>query len=172
MTTGSGKAVSDSPDRPSFRTGVVAITVCVIALAASLFLCGLGGVSHGTPFKVNTANFALFAGFFVVAAAIERFIEPFSPALPCMKPDRALYAFSIALVLGVIVSAVFGLYFMEAIGVQIAQPVPRNGVTTTMLTSSGQKIVRGLDIFITALVIAGGTKPLHDLITAIQKAGG
>jgi hypothetical protein len=158
-------------ERPSTEARVVAILVFSVTLVASLFVCGLAQLSHGAPFKVNTANFALFAGFFVVAAAIERFIEPLSPLLPEKKPDRALYAASIALILGVIVSAVFGLYFMEAIGVRIGQPTTHHGVTSLTLVTSGQKITRGLDIFITALVIAGGTKPLHDLITTIQKAG-
>jgi hypothetical protein len=165
MTNGAG-------DRASTPAAIVAIITSTIALALSLFLCGLAQVSHNAPFKVNTANFALFAGFFVVAAAIERFIEPFSPALPGNKPDRALYAASIALMLGVVVSAVFGLYFMEAIGVRIGEPTTHNGVTSIVLVTSGEKIMRGLDIFITALVIAGGTKPLHDLLTAIQKVGG
>jgi len=39
-----------------------------------------------------------------------------------------------------------------------------------VLTGDGDHLVRGLDIFITALIITGGAKPLHDLIKGIEKA--
>jgi hypothetical protein len=149
---------------------LAALITLVVGLLYCVFLAGLAGWSHGAPFQVD-ANFALFAGFIVVAGAIERLLEPLLVALPPneqkldpkkpeikeenerAKADRTLLAYAISLVVGIIVSSLFGLYFLEAIGVDI----------------SGDKALRGLDIFVTALIITGGTKPLHDMITSIEK---
>jgi hypothetical protein len=138
-------------------------------------IAGLAKFSHNVPFQTD-ANFALFAAFIVVAGAIERFIQPLTAILPPfkkggkkgdeeeekkeeeeLKADRTLLAYGIALIVGIAVSSCFGLYFLETMGVEI-------GTTT-----SGDKALRGLDIFITALIITGGTKPLHDMITSIEK---
>lgn len=151
-----------------------AFSVLVISLAYCVLGAGLAGWSHGQPFQADV-NFALFAAFIVVAGAIERFLEPVLVVLPpyekkadakasdsekdkakganeSAKADRALLAYCIALVVGIVVSSLFGLYFLETMGV-----------------ATGNKAVRGLDIFITALIITGGTKPLHDMITSIEK---
>jgi hypothetical protein len=167
-----------------------AAVVLGVALVWCLFFAGCEGISHNVPFQ-SEANFALFAAFIVVAGAIERFLEPLLVVLPPFeekpksdaseeekatikegnekaKADRALLAYSIALVVGVIVSSVFGLYFLETMGVHIGEAVG-DPVKEVVFADNGEKVLRGLDIFVTALIITGGTKPLHDMITSIEK---
>jgi hypothetical protein len=120
------------------------------------------------PAKVEEANFALFAGFYIGAQLIERLMELASPILPLwglpagfpddpkakvaqVKADRAKAVLGLATLLGVILSAAFGLYFLDSVGMNIP---------------------RMPDIFFTGLIIAAGTKPLHDFISGLQKKGG
>jgi len=163
-----------------------------ITLLAGLVYCvlfaGLAEWSRNLPFQFDKADFALFAGFIVVAGALERFMEPLLVALPPyetkaaagadktalakvkednkrVKADRLLLAYAIALVAGILICSFFGLYFLEAIGVKIGTQEGSKWV----FDGNGDKALRGLDIFITALIITGGTKPLHDMITSIEK---
>jgi small-conductance mechanosensitive channel len=134
---------------------VVAIVADAIGLATKAF----------EPAQVPAANFALFAGFYVGAQVVERLMEVVSPLLPFwdlpasmakaeekvkvaqVKADRAKAALGLALLAGVVLSFAFGLYFLKAIGMDIP---------------------RRWDIFFTGLIIAAGTKPLHDFITGLQ----
>jgi hypothetical protein len=117
-----------------------------------------------TPSATAAATFALFAGFYVAAQVIERLMQLISPFIPWWPPptsattpavraahtkaDRGTVALGIAAVLGVGASAAGGLYFLTAIGMHVNRLV---------------------DIFITGIVIAAGTKPLHDFINLLQK---
>lgn len=160
--------------QPSTPARVIALVVLVGALLYCLFLAGLAEWNH-EPFQVNLANFALFAAFIVVAGAIERFLEPISKVMPpfgsspANKADRALLLGGLALIVGIVVSSVFGLYFLAAIGVQVGEQVATGAQPVVELRDTGDKLLRGLDIFVTALIITGGTKPLHDLIKSIEK---
>jgi hypothetical protein len=144
----------------STRTKVLALIALGGGLLYCIFVAGLAEVSRQAPFQTK-ADFALFAAFIVVAGAIERIIQPLTAILPPFKAkdtvkskaDRTLLGYSLSLVIGIAVSSIFGLYFMEAIGV----------------SSQGEDVRRGLDIFITALIITGGTKSLHETITSIEK---
>jgi hypothetical protein len=172
-----GKTGTSASDGSQAHTPVkiAALVVLFGGLAYCLLLAGLAKWCHAQPFQVDLANFALFAAFIVVAGAIERFLEPLAAALPlggktaAAKADRSLLLSSIALIVGIIVSSVFGLYFLEAIGVHIGTQTGTGNAAKLALTSDGDKLLRGLDIFITALIITGGTKPLHDMISSIEK---
>jgi hypothetical protein len=154
---------------------VIALVVLFGGLGYCLLLAGWQQWSHTQPFKVDLANFALFAAFIVVAGAIERFVEPLTAVVPpygksdADKADRALLTYSIALIVGIAVSSAFGLYFLEAIGVKIGTQIGTGDTAHLILTTTGDKFLRGLDIFITALIITGGTKQLHDIISSIEK---
>jgi MFS family permease len=168
--------MAEQDEVSSEQARAIAIVVLLGSLAGSLLLCGLAEWSREEPFKVDKADFSLFAAFIVVAGAIERFLEPVSRSIPPWgrseqaRADRSLYMASIALVLGVVVSAVFGLYFLEAIGVEFGQRLPAPGGEMRLtIEETGDKLLRGLDVFITSLIITGGTKPLHDTIKAIEK---
>jgi hypothetical protein len=167
---------------------VFALTVLFGGLAYCVLIAGLAEFSHNVPFETE-ANFALFAAFIVVAGAIERFIQPLTAILPPfkkegkkkgdkdeekreeeeLKADRTLIAYGIALVVGIAISSCFGLYFLETMGVEIGTTVTSGDATHVLFHGNGEKMLRGLDILITALIITGGTKPLHDMITSIEK---
>jgi hypothetical protein len=156
---------SSLPD-PTSR-GLRFLALCLgLALIAAFATDALGWATR--PFKpasTGTADFALFAGFYVAAQLIERLMEvvaPFFPywAMPAdlpkdqavraaqIKADRAKAVLGLAILAGVAASAGFGLYFLAAVGMW---DVPRTA-----------------DIFFTAVVIAAGTKPLHDFISSLQ----
>lgn len=160
---------------------VIALGALTLGLVYCIFGAGLAEWSRNVPFQ-SSANFALFAAFIVVAGAIERFIQPLTAILPPFKKkgddrkkeeefkaDRTLVAYGIALLVGVAVSALFGLYFLETMGVEIGTKVGSGDAAHWVFNSDGEKALRGLDVFITALIITGGTKPLHDMITSIEK---
>ena len=120
----------------------------------------------GSPFKPaqnGTANFALFAGFYLAAQVIERLMLLVSPLVPFWKPyaetdppavkaahlqaDRAPIVLGIAALAGVAASCGFGLFFLRAVGMDVTPTI---------------------DTFCTGITIAAGTKPLHDFIGMIQ----
>ena len=152
------------PDPTHKATLWLAIFVLLAALLA-IVLNEAGWTNQPfTPSADAAATFALFAGFYVAAQVIERLMQLVSPFLPWWPPpksatnaavkaaqtkaDRGTVSLGIAALLGVGSSAAGGLYFLTAIGMHVNRLV---------------------DIFITGIVIAAGTKPLHDFITLLQK---
>ncbi|HKB51331.1 MAG TPA: hypothetical protein VKC63_07870 [Solirubrobacterales bacterium] len=160
------------PDPTSVAKWMLA-GMLLLALAVALIWNHFGHA--GAPFmpaKDETANFALFAGFYAAAQVIERLLELVSPVLPFweipdpttpggaaapvqmatakaaqIKADRAAAAHGIAAVLGVAASCAFGLFFLQAVGFHASNTI---------------------DTFATGIIIAAGTKPLHDLISGLQ----
>lgn len=125
------------------------------ALTLGLFAVGLllaWLIPETKPPFAAKEGFTLFAGFYVGAQAIERVLEIVLPAggqTKQAKTNRALLFPAIAFVIAIIAAEYLGLYYLKAVGVQAPGT---------------------LDIIITALAIAGGTKPLHDFIKQIEKA--
>ncbi len=195
---GNGEGGGENPLTGAAAAGKPAKIFALVVLFGGLVYCvtiaGFAELSHNVPFQTD-ANFALFAAFIVVAGAIERFIQPLTAILPPFKKkagaeedgekkpskedeekeeeefkaDRTLVAYGIALIVGIAVSSSFGLYFLETMGVEIGTEVTSGDTVSWVLHGAGDKALRGLDIFITALIITGGTKPLHDMITSIEK---
>ncbi len=172
---------------------IVAGSAMLVGLLWCLFGAGLAEKSHNPPFQ-SSVDFALFAAFIVVAGALERFMEPVMLILPPYakkeaakkeegdseaetpeqrkareKADRVLVAFGIAVLAGIFVSSLFGLYFLETMGIKLGAMEGTGASAKWVFDSTGDKLLRGLDVFITALIITGGTKPLHDMITSIEK---
>ncbi len=166
----SGASLASAPVK------VFALVVLFGSLTYCLLIAGLGEFSHAVPFQ-TAANFALFAAFIVVAGAIERFIQPLTAVLPPFtgadtpksNADRTLVAYGIALLVGIAISSCFGLYFLETMGIEIGMEKMVEGTKTWVFADDGDRALRGLDIFVTALIITGGTKPLHDMITSVEK---
>ena len=105
-------------------------------------------------------NFSIFAAFYATAQVIERGMELVTPWLPAdtgaltgdakvaqAKADRAKMALAVATVAGVVAANAFGLYFLATLGIHATHTV---------------------DSIATGLVIAAGTKPLHDFISLLQ----
>jgi hypothetical protein len=135
----------------AFGVGLVCLVVAVVVSYWVSF-----GPKAGT-FTPDASKFSLFAGFYVAAQALERFMEHFSGVCPPLgddaatKADRAWVVGGITLVIAVFTTKLSGLLFLNAIG----------------WTSPS----KGTDVLVSSLVLAGGSKSLHDLITNIQAKG-
>jgi len=163
-TPAAGGADSTLPD-PTRTARIFLFGCIVLALVVAVVADRVGWATKAfEPAAVEEANFALFAGFYIAAQLIERMMELVSPLFPLwglpsgfspdkqarvaqVRADRGKALLGLATLAGVIASAAFGLYFLEAVGMR----VPRMP-----------------DIFFTGLVIGAGTKPLHDLISGLQ----
>jgi hypothetical protein len=148
ITSATAKGVPPATMTTQFRwCAGVAVAGLIIALTISF-------AGHTTPGFMPSADFSRFAAFYIVAQAIERFVEIFAHLVPpygddaATKADRALVLGAVTLLAGAIVARVSGLLFLQTIG----------------WTSPAS----GVDVFVTALVITAGSKALHDLISNIQ----
>jgi hypothetical protein len=162
--TGAPGEDSSLPDATSTARWFLFGCIVLALVVAIVVNCADWATRPFDPSDAGEANFALFAGFYVAAQVIERLMELFSPLLPFwglptgfsddakvraaqVKADRAKAALGLATLAGVAASAGFGLYFLSAVGIA----VPRMP-----------------DIFFTGLIVAAGTKPLHDFISTLQ----
>lgn len=164
----------------------------VWALALGLLLVAVGWwlfATVFTPAKLATVaqGVGIFGLIYIAAQGLERGLEPFASFDPKKKDlvqkrdkaaaaadtgsgdaadaaekqakldvwraDRTLILWGVATLLGMGLSSTFGIYLLN-----IAIATPQGGSAPNQT----------LDILITGLVIGGGTKPLHDLITRIQ----
>jgi hypothetical protein len=103
------------------------------------------------PFKARE-GFAIFAGFYIAAQAIERLLElvPAGLGSKQAKANRAVIFPAFGFILAVLLAEKLGLFYVQAVGVT--------------------DLSKDWDIVITALAIGGGTKPLHDAIKRLEKA--
>jgi hypothetical protein len=81
-------------------------------------------------------------------------IEAAELALAKAQAKRAIPLWAVASVLGLLVCAILGLGLIEAIAKQ----------------RPSSEFIRTVDVLLTGLAVGAGTKPLHDLITRIEKA--
>lgn len=142
-------AKSPPASGPPSRTGIIAAAVLLLV---ALVVC-LAPWGDQTGF-MPTSDFKLFAGFYIVAQALERLLEVFARVFvpgssATDKGDRAIVLGAISVVAAAIASKALGLYFLAAVGVEDPH--------------------RGVDAFVTALLVGGGTKALHDLILRVEK---
>jgi hypothetical protein len=160
------------PD-PTVEAKWALVGLLLAGLVLSILLNAVGWTTRAfQPAQDATANFALFAGFYVAAQVIERLLEVVSPLLPPWKlpgadeaakvahakADRAAVSLGLATLCGVVASCGFGLYFLTAVGI---------GVETTD-AGTVSNVPHTIDAMVTGLTIGAGTKPLHDLISNIQ----
>lgn len=188
-------AAAEAPSRPSNVAFIVAYGLALAGFAAGVAVTLRQSPTAFTPLD----GFSALALFYIVAQAIERMIEPFTnlvtakptPDAPgkskaeaaserslalaqayAAAPDAtqafveaaarwqrvvdeirantALYAWGVATALGALASGFLGLYLMQAVG---AKAVPN-----------------WLDVVVTGLIVGGGSKGLHDLISKIEKS--
>ena len=157
------KADASLPDPSTYARGwLLGMLVAALALAVVLNKLELTA-DEFKPAQAGAANFALFAGFYVAAQVIERLMELVTPLLPWwdvptdvtdpaakaaqIKADRSKAALGVATLAGVGASCGLGLFFLRAVGMDVSHTV---------------------DAFFTGLVIAAGTKPLHDFTSLLQ----
>jgi hypothetical protein len=176
--------VADTTTKASTGADPRATLVCLVLFAIAA-LISLAGDDAGTPPLEGLTAFALF---YVAAFVVERFMEPFASiekltpavherardahlmraAVPSLRQEslvkaaeaqdavdrwranRGLVVVGVATVIGATLAVTLRLDFLDAVG-----------------ATSGPAWMHA---FATALVIGGGTKPLHDLLTRIQKS--
>ena len=133
-----------------------AVVFSAIALAVLLALAA-GLWWEDRIFVVDTNLYIAAAGLFIVALAIERVTE--LAVAPWVgggdrRMNRNVIVGTFTLVLGVAVSSLLGLRLLSLLG--------DGSPDTDWLAVS-------IDVFATGLAIGAGTKPLHDLITNLEK---
>lgn len=179
-------------DNHWFWLGAAVITI----VGGYVFALWLRSDHHAPPIKLG-ADFTVLAMLYVIAQAIERLIEPFtnlilpttgdsedaesasasaieklaSGNIDGAKADlqqaankqakvdelrkwRALFFWAIASALAFGICAYLGVYLIRSI---------------IDLANGAQPPSERLDLFVTGMAVGGGTKPLHDLISNIQK---
>lgn len=133
----------------------------LLSVAAALLMNGvLNWTTRAWAPPKGDLNFSIFAAFYAAAQIIERGMELVTPILPAdtgtltgdakvaqAKADRAKMTLAVASVAGVVVSNAFGLFFLATLNIHASHTV---------------------DSIATGLVIAAGTKPLHDFISLLQ----
>ncbi len=162
-------------------------TVVSIAVGYGVAAVTYGGalLVHGqapSTYRIDS-QWSAFAGLFVLALAIERVLEPFTKYLGIdteqTEQDRndalaegaaqkaanmqadvkrgreltAIVGWGVASALGFVLSSALNITLMQSIRAQ----------------NSGQPPFWA-DLLITGLVVGAGTKPLHDLVTNLQKS--
>lgn len=182
---------SPSSDAALPDAGVVWRTFGIVILfsAASAVIY----VVSDPDLHLDLENFAVFAPIYAAAQAIERLLEPIaarfkpsveqkealktakeqkltavtdeqqqtaqaaeqaaSDALSKRRSERALLYFAIASCFSLILTGVLGL-----------------GILQAMATEPMEEYLRAIDVVLTGLVIAAGTKPLHDLVSRLEKS--
>jgi hypothetical protein len=165
-TGGTDPAAADNtlPDPTKLAKYGLGILVAVAILGVFVFdWLGIDPHQAFKPAHDQEANFALFAGFYVIAQLIVALMALVGPLLPPWQPpgtvvgdaaraaqtkaDRVVLVLGISTVLGVAGSYAFGLFFMTAIGFHVSHTI---------------------DAIATGLVVAGGSKPLQDFIATLQ----
>jgi hypothetical protein len=156
-----GGADQSLPD-PSGAARLALAVLLAAAIGVAVIMNAAGWTNQPFTPPKGDVNFTLLAGFYVGAQIIERLMELVAPLLPAWPPaaatgnvkaahvkaDRAKVALGVAAVLGVAASAGFGLFFLQVLGIDASHTI---------------------DSLVTGIVIAAGTKPLHDFITLLQK---
>jgi hypothetical protein len=177
VTAGASAAAGTRPDFSFVIGGIAAV---LIGLLASLIV---NDRVEPTAFK-PAQGISVFALLYVLAQGLERLMEPLASwvgstesetvardqaiaralttgtkddveaaaatqaRLDQKRANRAIGLWATATVLAMLGSAALGVYLLTILG---AQDVPRS-----------------LEIAITGLAVAGGTKPLHDLISSLE----
>lgn len=155
------------PD-PTRRARMLGAVIILAAVAIGILLNVAGWTARPfDPARIQAANFALFAGFYVAALIVERASEFIAPSVPWWDPpqgvggkaideagrtahtkaDRGTIMLALTFLMSVVLAGSLGLFFMAAIGMNVSHTV---------------------DTLLTAIVIAGGTKKLHDFISLLQ----
>jgi hypothetical protein len=185
-SVGTPAAASDeSGSEPD--TGFVLVALITVAAVWVIgFLWNPFALKIAGP-AVLATGVSVFALLYIVAQALERLLEPLSALDPKKKDaeenrdtavaaalanpttallttaadmqatlerlrrNRAIIFWAGATILGMFISATTGIYLLDIV---IDNPTPP----------------QSLDVLVTGLVVGGGTKPLHDLISRIESA--
>ena len=143
-------------------------TVIGLALGASAYFAAWGLHGNGSSTYRIDNQWSALTGLFILALAIERVLEPFSRKLgpdtteDKAKGDQDAIEMKRRLTAVVTWGMATGLAFLlcTKLNVTLMQAVRANG--------SGQPPFWA-DLLVTGLVVGAGTKPLHDLVSNIER---
>jgi hypothetical protein len=107
-----------------------------------------------------------FGLVFLAAAIVEQLGEFAGRFVVLSKNKKPIILGGLAVVLGVVAARVFDLFVLHNIGFFGAEP----GTPLNDTLAESSKLERWGDTFLTGLLIAAGTKPLHDLSSRLRKA--
>lgn len=141
---------------------VVAALIAYSAVGddAGIDLLGTDTAPDGT-----VALVVRFGAVLIAAAIVEQIVEQGSRLYQLETNDKVIVLGAVSVVLGVLAARMFDLYLLHNIGFFGAtEGVPLN--ETLRASSSGELWA---DALLTGVVIAAGTKPLHDLGSRLRK---
>ena len=174
-------ALAGADARADARTWTSIVTSFGVVVVAYVIVLELHGTAHST-YRI-ASEWSAFAGLFIVALAIERALEPFTKylgpdtAVLQQRRDEALVKgdasdkaarqadlkrgreLTAVVVWGAATS--LGFVLSSALNITLLQAIRADG--------SGQPPFWA-DLLVTGLVLGAGTKPLHDLVTNLQKS--
>jgi hypothetical protein len=188
------------PEPPVSSPGGNEVVLSYVAVAAAVIVAALiYTITDPELILVDVEAFSIFAPLYIAAQAVERLLEPLASrrdttaalkatlkqrraetarlrslptataeefaraqrsenaaelALAQAKSTRAVKLWAAATVISLLVCAALGLGLIEA----VAKERPTS------------EFIRTLDVLLTGIAVGAGTKPLHDLITRIEKA--
>lgn len=134
------------------------VVVIVLAILAAIGIAFWGGYGRDEILQIKRNEYVAVAGLFVAALGVERLNELLiAPWVGRGDPviNRNVLVGSFGLLFGVTISASLGL--------------SGQSIFADDQFSSTTGLSRTIGIFIAGLAIAGGGKPLHDLISRLEK---
>ena len=166
--------------------GWASITGIGLAVLGAVGAFNIDAFAGHTPFPIGDTT-STFGALFVVSAAVERVLEPFSRFMPGRK-EQAMYERAVADMDNGIAGATHAVAHYKAAveSARSSRGILMWGLATCAATllsaSSGFCLLRLLssdpnwngvsywaDALITGLIVGSGTKPLHDLLNKVQK---
>ncbi len=188
-TAGQEPAAAAAPSRPASPVAVL-IAFLLVALGTLVAYLLWKTDRTGTPFKIGNQTSA-YAGATAFAAAVERFLEPFSHILPGGRKARSEYERLVAALANR--NPGVSLDTIAAAKARMDHTTANRGVLLWGLATGLSTVVASLggfyflhmiaadnwnpadiplwvDALATGLIVGTGTKPLHDLLTKLQNA--
>jgi hypothetical protein len=163
---------TDADTVPPPSTAARLVGVIAVGIGAALAVLAIGdkdGVDLVGPDKLADGTVALIVRFglvFLAATIVEQIAEVIGRVFAIPKNNRALVLGGLSVILGIVAARVFDLFLLHNIGFFGATP----GRTLSDALSASTGLERWADTFFTGLVIAAGTKPLHDVSSRLRKA--
>ena len=161
------KPVEPPPSTKARAFGLVAVGIG--ALTALTAFDDTAGVDLVGPDELadGTIAFVVRLGLVLVAAAVvQELVEFGGRVLGVVKRNRGVVLGGVAVILGVAAARLLDLYLLHNIG--FFGTTAGAALNDSLASSSNLEL--WADAFLTGLVIAAGTKPIHDISSRLRKA--
>jgi hypothetical protein len=164
----------ETPTVPPASDAAYGVGIVLVAAAAGLALLGADkttGLDLLVPSGEGDGTVDVVVRFGVVillAAVVQQVVERCVYPLVAAEENRKLVTGGVAVFLGVVAALLVDLYLMHNIGFFGVEA--GESIDDVLGDSSWEE--RWFDTFVTGVVIAAGTKPLHDLTSGLKKRTG